>query len=325
MRSRPLSAEPALRVRHPGSRIPAGSRSSSVGTSLQRSARGQLHCRLHDAVVDRWDAQRSGPAIAFRDLDPPDRLRLVAAIPQCRRKLGEIQFRMRFEPLDALAIHTRGAFVAQDFLPGRFQRVGCKHLTHQTVPTTSFDAVDQRRHDAVGPDRIFDPRRVAGFWTSRSPRGARAGAFCDPFGSDCASTFRPTFPRRGFALRTFRGSIAAAARCGLRTSGRRLDNAAGLYGPSDRPSGHAIPNHVVRPNVTFLPPRASGRLLQNQASPKPRGGSPRHAAEFGFVFRTACPSASSCSPRRLGTTRRFHPRTTQLLSATCAVTSHGTD
>jgi hypothetical protein len=131
----------------------------------------ELHRRLDDAVLDRGDTQRSRPTIALRDLDPPDRLRLVAPSSQCRRKLGQIQLRTRFKPLDALAIHTRRTFIGPDFLPGCFQRVGCKHLIHQTVPTTSFDAVHQRRHHTLSPDRIFHPRPVAGFCTLSSRCG----------------------------------------------------------------------------------------------------------------------------------------------------------
>ena len=66
---------------------------------------------LDDAVLDRGNSQWSRPAIAFRDLDPLDRLRTVRALPQRRRKLQQIGIRLRREPFHALPIHTRRAFV----------------------------------------------------------------------------------------------------------------------------------------------------------------------------------------------------------------------
>jgi len=75
-----------------------------------------------------------------------------------------------------------------------------------TVPTSSFDAVLQRRHHALRPHRSFHPRPVlAGFCTLCSPRGHCRCCLCLGLGH-CASTFLPTFPRRGFAIRAFRGS-----------------------------------------------------------------------------------------------------------------------
>src|SRR5262249_10775784 len=96
-------------------------------------------------------------------------------------------------------------FVGPDFLPGRLQRRGRKHLVHQTVPTSSFDAVLQRRHHALRPDRGFHPRPVlAGFCTLCSPRGHCRCSLCLDLGH-CTSSFLPPFPRRGFAARAFRG------------------------------------------------------------------------------------------------------------------------
>ena len=82
--------------------------------------------------------------------------------------------------------------------------LGRTHLVHQTVPTSSFDAVDQRRHHALRPDRGFHPRPVVGFCTLCSPSGhCRC---CRLLLSVLhASTFLPAFPRPGFASRASRG------------------------------------------------------------------------------------------------------------------------
>src|SRR6266511_5688312 len=45
---------------------------------------------LDDAILDRGYPQRPRPAVALRDLDPFDRLRAVAALPQGRRQLRQI-------------------------------------------------------------------------------------------------------------------------------------------------------------------------------------------------------------------------------------------
>jgi len=153
----------------------AASRPKAVARRSEHRFEDRLECELHrrldDAVLDRGNSQRPGPTITLRDLDPPDRLRPVTPVPQCRRKLGQIQLRTPFKPLDALTIHARRTFIGRDSLPSRIQRVGGEHLIHQTVPTTSFDAVHQRRHHALRPDCIFHPRPVAGFCTLCSPRG----------------------------------------------------------------------------------------------------------------------------------------------------------
>ena len=169
----------------------------------------ELHCRLDDAVFDHRDAQRSRPAVALRDLDPPDRLRAVAALPHGRPKLGQVQLLCLLKPLHALPIHTRCSGIGPDLPPGRRQRGGRVHLVDQTVPTSSFDAVLQRRHHAVRPHRGFHPRPIAGFCTLCSPRGHSWCFLClvahFPPPPSC-----PAFPRRGFAPRASRGS----RRCG---------------------------------------------------------------------------------------------------------------
>ena len=131
-----------------------------------------------------------------------------------------------------------------------------------------------------------------------------AGAFCDPFGS---TPHLPSYPPSlGAALLS--ALSAAHRRCGTM---RALTPAA----PRQRarplrsirwPSGHPIPNHVARPNVTCLSPRASDRLLADpgfaldeQARRYTPPNRVRHPAGYPF--------ASGCFPPRLGATRPFHP------------------
>src|SRR6266478_4589156 len=56
--------------------------------------------------------------------------------------------------------------------PRGFQGRGPDDLVRQTEPLASFDAVDQRRHHAVRPNRRFRPAKVAvlGFCPLRSLR-----------------------------------------------------------------------------------------------------------------------------------------------------------
>ena len=163
----------------------------------------QLQRRLRDAVFNHRDTQRPRPAIAFRDLHPSDRLRPVTARPQRRCELGQIDVRPRREPFEALPIHARRALVGPNLRPGRHQRCRRVHLIHQTVPPSSCDAVDQRRHHAFRPHRSFHPGPVPSFCTTFSLTGT-AGARLLPCGHR-ASTFLPPFPRPGFALPASRG------------------------------------------------------------------------------------------------------------------------
>jgi hypothetical protein len=144
------------------------------------------------------NAQRPRPAIAFRDVDPLDGLRVVGTLPQSRRQLGQICFRPSLEPLDALPIHARRAFVGPDFRPGRRQRFGREHLVHQRVPFAAFDAVDQRRQHPLRPNRRFGPRKVAcGLSALRSLIGT-PGVLLLRFGHR-ASPFLPPFPKTGLS------------------------------------------------------------------------------------------------------------------------------
>ena len=133
----------------------------------------------------------------------------------------------------------------------------------------------------------------------------------------------PAFPRRGFALRASRGSPPLQ-----------------YYAGSD--PCRASPARQVSP---FHP------LAFRASNPQPRRASERHVPITSCARSVPCGSSASPSTRELATTRRRigfvilqatrslpaapHPasgrrydripRTTQLLSATCAVTAHGMD
>jgi len=83
-----------------------------------------------------------------------------------------------------------------------------------------------------------------------------------------------------FCYPRFSRLITAAVLCGLWLL-PRLASATGLSAYLALPSGHPVPNHVVRPNVTCLSPRASGQAFQAQASPSLLQARRAHAAESG--------------------------------------------
>ena len=87
----------------------------------------------------------------YRDPGP------VAAVLQAVLKLLQISLRLSREPFDALAIHPRRPLVLRNLVPRRVQGWGPDDLIHQAEPLASFDAVNQRRHHALRPDRGFRP------------------------------------------------------------------------------------------------------------------------------------------------------------------------
>jgi hypothetical protein len=185
---------------------------------------------LDDAVLDRWDAQRPHPAIAFRNLDPFDGLRAVVALPQHRRQLQQIFLCLRSEPLHALPIHARRALVRLDLGPRHPQRAERIHLVDQRVPLASFDAVAQRRQHAFRPHPGFDPRPVSTGWylcTLLSLLGTADAAL--PWHGFHASTFLPGLPSEGFcypllqrSLRTHSGTMRALTPAALHQRRRPL-------------------------------------------------------------------------------------------------------
>jgi hypothetical protein len=120
--------------------------------------------------------------------------------------------------------------VARDFPQRRIEGCWADDLIHQTVPLASFDAVAQRRHHALGPDRCFGPpplAAAAGFCPLRSLfRHSRGGLLLHS--RPRTSNFLPSFPRSGFAAaplhgpRPYRGIMKALTPAALHPTGRSL-------------------------------------------------------------------------------------------------------
>ena len=148
-----------------------------------------------------------GLPVAFGNLDPFDRARPIAAVLQMLVKLRQITFRTRRKPLDALTIYAGSPLVPLDFPPCGFQRRRPDDLIHQAEPFASFDAVTQRRHHAIRPDRSFrpppNPRLSAGGVSPLlSPVGTLGVVLLHSVPH--ASSFLPPFPRGGVASRPSR-------------------------------------------------------------------------------------------------------------------------
>src|SRR5258708_610576 len=168
---------------------------------------GHLQSRLHDAVLDGRYPERTGLPAAFGNVDPFDRARPVAAVLQILMKLRQIPIRHRREPLHTLTIDACRPLVPLDFLPRGFQGRRADGLIHQTEPLAPFDAVTQRRHHALRPDRSFhpppSPRLSAG---DVSPLRSLAGTVGVILlhSKPNTSSFLPPFPQDGFASRPSR-------------------------------------------------------------------------------------------------------------------------
>jgi hypothetical protein len=133
---------------------------------------------------------------------------LVAASLQTVLEFLQIPLGLRREPFDASGRPPRPRpGCARDFPPRHRQGRRSDDLIHQTVPLAPFDAVAQRRHHALGPDRCFRPpplTAAAGFCPLRSRfRHSRGGLL--PHSGLRTSNFLPPFPRRGFASRPSHG------------------------------------------------------------------------------------------------------------------------
>src|SRR5208283_4054340 len=254
--------------------VASASRTESVAPvtepRLENRFDREPNCLLDDAILNRRNAQRPRLAIALRDIDPFDSLRLVGTLPQRRRQLGQIIVRPSCEPFDALPIHARRAFVGSDLGPSRRQRIGREHLVHQCIPFAAFDAVDQRRQHAVRPDRGFGPRKVMCDLTALRSLHGTSGVLL-PRSGHRAPPFLPPFPKTGLSYPVFSQSVPSGRgpqrysegsdSCPART--RRT----GLSAYSALPSEHPTPNHVMGPSVVFAVASTRPADLTTQASP----------------------------------------------------------
>src|SRR6266545_2345483 len=190
----------------------AATRAKTVTRVLKLSLKDrfdhQLQCRLHDAVFDHRNSQRSHLAAPFGNLHAPDRLWPVRSRPERLLKFFQIDFCPCLKPLHALSIYSCRAGVALYFLPRRLKRLLSVHLVDQAKPFPSFDAVFQRRQHALIPHRGFYPRPVSSvdLCALCSPCGHyRRLAFALPRCVAHASPFLPPVPQRSFALCASRG------------------------------------------------------------------------------------------------------------------------
>src|SRR6266545_1335071 len=227
----------------------AATRAKTVTRVLKLSLKDrfdhQLQCRLHDAVFDHRNSQRSHLAAPFGNLHAPDRLWPVRSRPERLLKFFQIDFCPCLKPLHALSIYSCRAGVALYFLPRRLKRLLSVHLVDQAKPFPSFDAVFQRRQHALIPHRGFYPRPVSsvGLCALCSPcRHYRRLAFALPRCVAHASPFLPPVPRRSFALCASRGSN----RCGTMKAltPAPLTYGAGLPAYLATPSCRSVSNHV---------------------------------------------------------------------------------
>src|SRR5271166_3288448 len=254
--------------------VASASRTESVAPvtepRLENRFDREPNCLLDDAILNRRNAQRPRLALALRDIDPFDSLRLVGTLPQRRRQLGQIIVRPSCEPFDALPIHARRAFVGSDLGPSRRQRIGREHLVHQCIPFAAFDAVDQRRQHAFRPDRGFGPRKVMCDLTALLSLLGTSGVLL-PRSGHRASPFLPPFPKTGLSYPVFSQSVPSGRgpqrysegsdSCPART--RRT----GLSAYSALPSEHPTPNHVMGPSVVFAVASTRPADLSIKASP----------------------------------------------------------
>ena len=226
------------------------------------------------------DSKRTGLAVALGDLHPLDRVRPVAAVRQAGPEFGETALRVMAELLDALTIHARRPFVARDTMPRQVQGMRTSDFIDQAEPLASFDAVAQRRHHAIRPDRAFRPPQIMGSHPGCvCPLPSRLGTLGILLArsTHLASSFLPPFPRGGLCCpslstaRSGRGTIKALTPPGLTQAGGSL-----------RLLRLAVP--TFRPQPRDPPPgRFVSRLSATGCSRlrRPRGGSPRYPAETG--------------------------------------------
>jgi hypothetical protein len=130
---------------------------------------------LDEAVENRRNAERAHAPRGLRDLDPPDRLRLIGAVKQSGADRRPMVFQMRGQRFDAHTVDARRALVA----------LNLRQRLPQIVP------LDNRFHARSGQGRraLGCGARRVGF----GPSGAEASGFTRrPFAeSQFELDFRP--------------------------------------------------------------------------------------------------------------------------------------
>ena len=135
------------------------------------------------------------------------------------------------------------------------------------------------------PDRGFHP--TPGFCALFSTATAvhwRHVAYALPVTGFHTSTFLPPFPRRGFAIRAFRGYCRYSTMKALTPVRLTLRTALPVY--RTMPSDHSISNHLTYPCRSFhtLPLSSTGPLSSGRGFALHPAGSPVSSGRIKFVI-----------------------------------------
>ncbi len=114
-----------LQFHGPDSMMHAAFRSEPVGETMEVALPYRVHNHQHgaldDAVCQRRNTQRAQPAIRFRDIDAPDRLRAVCAVQQVHTQVCQMLIQRDLHALLVYSVYTRrmGA-TRRQYDPGGF-------------------------------------------------------------------------------------------------------------------------------------------------------------------------------------------------------------
>ncbi len=135
---------------------------STLQVGLEDRFQDQQRGGLHHAVADRGNPQRPLLPVRFRQVDPPDRLRLIPFRSQFLRQFVQPPLHaVLLDVLERLAVHAGRSAVGTALRPGRFQHVAAIHLVVQGVETKvgrTLRFVMQRRAEflqRIGVGRLF--------------------------------------------------------------------------------------------------------------------------------------------------------------------------
>jgi hypothetical protein len=123
---------------------------------------------LHDAVPHRGNPERAPLARALRNPVASNRLRAVGPVPQHRRQPGEMRVESRLIHRNRHMVHTRRPAIRLHACKSGSQRRQRIDLVNQRVPSSSSDALFERRQHAVRPHLGGRPRPAGADRTDRT-------------------------------------------------------------------------------------------------------------------------------------------------------------
>ena len=92
------------------------------------------HRRLHHAISDRADAQRTLLAVRLGDIHPPHGLRTITLLPEfCHQFVQPLPLAVLLDVLERLAVDARFAVVGTTAEVGIDQHVAAEHFVVQRV------------------------------------------------------------------------------------------------------------------------------------------------------------------------------------------------